>query len=108
MELESYLRQQTEFSERTFGPGRRTASVLDHLREELFEVEQNPDDIEEWIDVVMLALDGAWRHGYTPDQVCHALAAKLAKNKARTWPDWRTQPPDRAIEHVRSNGSESG
>ncbi|PPD34939.1 MAG: hypothetical protein CTY21_09475 [Methylomonas sp.] len=104
MELESYLRRQIEFSEQTFGPGRRTAMVLDHLRKELREVEQNPDDIEEWVDVAMLALDGAWRHGHTPEQICQALAAKLAKNKARTWPDWRTQPSDSAIEHVRDCG----
>jgi len=47
------------------------------------------------------AVDGAWRTGATPDAIIAALAAKQAKNEARTWPDWRTQPPDAAITHVK-------
>jgi len=46
--------------------GTRTKGVIDHLRKELDEVEKEPTDLLEWIDLVLLALDGAWRHGYTP------------------------------------------
>lgn len=56
-----------------------------------------------WIDVVILALDGAWRTGATPAQIIDALVAKQTKNEARTWPDWRTAPADKAIEHVRAD-----
>ncbi|WP_231753038.1 dATP/dGTP pyrophosphohydrolase domain-containing protein [Burkholderia sp. TSV86] len=59
----AYLQRQREFSERTFGPGARTAGVCDHIRKELKEIEANPGDLTEWIDVVILALDGAWRAG---------------------------------------------
>jgi ribA/ribD-fused uncharacterized protein len=76
--------------------------VIDHIRKELREIEADPTDVSEWIDVVILAFDGAWRHGATPDQIIAALVAKQAKNEARTWPDWRTLPQDRAIEHDRS------
>ena len=31
-----------------------------------------------------------------------AIKAKQARNEARTWPDWRTASPDKAIEHDRS------
>lgn len=103
MNLIEYLERQIAFSERTFGPGLRTKMVLDHIRKELAEVESAPTDLEEWIDVVMLALDGAWRAGYTPQQIAEQLTAKLAKNEARTWPDWRTAEPDKAIEHVRDD-----
>lgn len=34
-------------------------------------------------------------------EIVAALGAKQARNEARAWPDWRTAPPDRAIEHVR-------
>jgi len=29
------------------------------------------------------------------------IAEKQTRNEARTWPDWRTAPKDRAIEHVK-------
>lgn len=97
-----HLERQRRFSERTFGPGSRAAGVIDHIRKELREIEENPGDLAEWIDVVILALDGAWRTGATPAQIIDALLAKQAKNEARTWPDWRSAPSDKAIEHDRT------
>lgn len=101
--FEQHLHRQREFSERTFGPGPRAAGVIDHIRKELREIEEAPGDLAEWIDVVILALDGAWRTGATPAQIIDALVAKQTKNEARTWPDWRTAPADKAIEHVRAD-----
>ncbi|UXJ54858.1 DUF550 domain-containing protein [Pseudomonas citronellolis] len=100
--FEQHLQRQRDFSERTFGPGPRAAGVIDHIRKELREIEENPDDLAEWIDVVILALDGAWRSGATPAQIIDALVAKQTKNEARTWPDWRSAPADKAIEHDRT------
>jgi hypothetical protein len=76
--------------------------VIDHIRKELAEIEAAPDDLSEWVDVIILAFDGAWRAGYLPQQILDAIAAKQARNEARTWPDWRTAPADQAIEHDRS------
>jgi len=53
------------------------------------------------MDIVILALDGAWRQGASPDDIINALVAKQTKNENRVWPDWRTQPLDKAIEHVK-------
>lgn len=100
--LHRHLQRQRAFSERNFGPGMRTQGVVDHIRKELIEVLANPQDLSEWIDVAILALDGAWRTGATPAQIIAALVAKQDKNEARNWPDWRTAPPDQAIEHVRT------
>lgn len=97
----AHLARQREFSEKTFGPGVRTKGVVDHIRKELLEIEANPADLTEWIDVVILALDGAWRAGGTPAEIVHAMVAKQTKNEGRQWPDWRTAPLDKAIEHVR-------
>ncbi|MGC6777829.1 dATP/dGTP pyrophosphohydrolase domain-containing protein [Pseudomonas aeruginosa] len=44
-----------------------------------------------------LALDAA------DDAIIVDLFAKQALNEARTWPDWRTAPADRAIEHDRAD-----
>lgn len=97
----TYLDHQREWSTATFGPGERTAGVVDHLRKELEEVLAAPDDVTEWADLIILAFDGAWRAGHDSQAILDAVAAKQARNETRTWPDWRTMPPGVAIEHVR-------
>lgn len=102
-DLVAHLRRQRRFSEKTFGPGARTKGVIQHIRKELLEIENDPTDVEEWVDVVLLALDGAWRAGWTSDGIAKAIEAKQTKNEGRTWPDWRTASPDAAIEHDRTS-----
>lgn len=106
-DLVSHLQRQIIFSTKTFGPGQRTEGVLDHIRKELIEIEEAPDDLEEWIDVVMLALDGAWRAGYSPEAIAAQLMAKQEKNERRQWPDWRTAEPGKAIEHLRDDETDA-
>lgn len=101
-----HLHRQRQFSEATFGPGQRTNGVLDHIRKELIEIEADPTDIEEWIDVVILALDGAWRAGATPEKIIQTLVDKQTKNEQRVWPDWRTADPNAAITHVKPQGTQ--
>lgn len=96
-----HLVRQAKFSLETFGPGARSKGVVDHIRKELCEIEADPSDLKEWIDVIILALDGAWRTGATPQQIIDAIVAKQDKNEGRVWPDWRTADPDKAIEHDR-------
>jgi hypothetical protein len=98
----AHLQRQREFSLRTFGPGSRAKGVVAHIRKELDEVEADPTDLSEWIDVAILALDGAWRSGAEPQQIIDALIAKQTRNEAREWPDWRTAGDDAPIEHVRA------
>jgi hypothetical protein len=100
-DLISHIQRQIEFSKRTFGPGQRTAGIITHIRKELAEIESDPTDIEEWIDVVILAIDGAWRSSHTAAEIALALYAKQSKNEKRTWPDWREFGPGEAIEHIR-------
>lgn len=97
----AHIERQREFSLRTFGPGPRTAGVLDHITKELDEIRKAPTDLSEWADVIILALDGAQRTGADPQAIIDAIVAKQAKNEAREWPDWRDQDPDKAIEHRR-------
>mgnify|MGYP003657241398 CR=1 FL=1 len=97
-----FLARQADHSEKVFGPKSRWKSVLDHIRKELAEIERKPDDLEEWIDVMLLAFDGARRAtGAEPEDIVAALLAKQTKNEGRVWPDWRTVPDGVAIEHVR-------
>lgn len=113
------LHRQAAFSKATFGPGVRTEGVLDHISKEIEEV-RNADSFEErvdeWADLVILSLDGLIREikynspsAKSMDFLSVASVAwskiqnKQCRNELRDWPDWRTQDPNKAIEHVRSS-----
>jgi len=104
-DLVEYLTVYREFSERTYGPPSpiRLQGVIDHLRKEVQEISEAPMDQTEWVDVVILALDGLWRIGLTSEEVAQAITDKVAINMDREWPDWRNVDPSRAIEHIKSN-----
>lgn len=95
-----HISRQREWSTRTFGPGSRTRGITNHIREELVEIEADPTDLVEWVDVIILAIDGAWRSGHEPQEILDALKAKQAVNEARDWPDWRGLTQDDPINHL--------
>jgi len=129
MDLQQHLRRQMAFSKATFGPGDRLSGVTDHMSKELIEVKEAGDP-REWVDLVLLSLDGLWRSlaydgqdpyiaTYTsgskkglennwdniPEIMTMLIQEKQSKNEQRTWPDWRGADPTKAIEHDRSNES---
>lgn len=100
--LQTYIERHRDWSRETFGPNDRRAGVLAHIRKELVEIEDSGgDDVEEWVDIMILAIDGAWRAGHDPGKIAATLLVKQEKNKARQWPDWREKRDDEPIEHVR-------
>jgi hypothetical protein len=124
MDLKQHLIRQMVFSRATFGPGARQMGVIDHIRKELAEVEESNGSAAEWVDVVILALDGLTRElwangiriqpglgqlsGHYVDKAsevaamaCGLIELKQSHNEVRDWPDWRTAPADKAIEHMR-------
>lgn len=113
MDLQQHLIRQMAFSHATFGPGERTNGVIDHIRKELIEVEEANGEASEWVDVVILALDGLTRRlaftsgndradpALVAQVACNMIVGKQTRNEARNWPDWRGQNADKAIEHVR-------
>lgn len=120
MDLEQHLLRQMAFSHATFGPGKRTHGVIDHIKKELDEVAaaaldvtQKQSTADEWVDVVILALDGLTRElifnkegtRFDPEEAAREavkrIKAKQTKNEGRVWPDWRTADKDKAITHVK-------
>lgn len=101
-EFIDYYRKQIGWSRLTFGPGHRTKGVIEHIQKELKEIEEKPFDLNEWIDVIILAMDGFWRHGGSAEDLLPYLLVKQMRNMSRTWPDWRDMTEDQAIEHDRS------
>lgn len=97
----AHLERQRAWSTKTFGPGVRLG-VIDHIEKELDEVREDVTCLEEWVDVIILAFDGAWRAGHEPQAIIDAVKAKQLRNEAREWPDWRTMSADEAIEHVKA------
>jgi hypothetical protein len=98
-----HIRDQREWSEATFGPGPRLLGVLNHIRLELAEVENDPADASEWADLLILVIDGATRQGITAQQLIYAYRDKMRANYARDWPDWRGRSEDEPIEHIRTS-----
>ncbi len=96
MNLKQHLIRQMAFSHATFGPGERTEGVIDYIRKELIEVEEADGESSEWVDVVILALDGltrrlAYRNGerrIDPGKVaeiaCRMLEGCLKESKHAT------------------------
>lgn len=111
-DLHKHLVKAIKFSRDTYGPGFRYEGVLDHIEKEIKEIRAKPSDLEEWIDIWILAMDGATRcveehcgQKVKYEDVAAAcismLKTKVKKNYSRKWPDWRTADPNKAIEHLR-------
>lgn len=97
--LDSYLYRHIEWSDRVFGPGPRTAGLLKHIAKELDEIKEKPLDLSEWIDVLILAFDGAWRAGHSVEEMLLALQEKQNVNFKRKWV---IRGSDEPIEHDRT------
>ncbi|MGJ7039636.1 putative NAD(P)/FAD-binding protein YdhS [Shinella sp. BE166] len=100
--LTTYFARHIEWSRKTFGAEARTKGLTNHIRKELLEIEREPRDLSEWVDVIILAMDGFWLHGGKAEDLMPALMSKQEKNMARTWADPRTLSEGDPIEHDRS------
>ncbi len=97
--ISRYVEDQRVWSDSIFGTGRRTLGVTNHIRKELAEIEADPDDVREWIDVIILAINGYTRHGGKPEELAEMLEAKQRVNFERAWP--AMQPEDQPMEHLK-------
>ena len=95
--IDALADEKARWSTKTFGTGKRTRGLLEHLRRELAEIEQSPDDLVEWVDVILLAMDGYQRHGGRT--LLEDLRKKHNINTWRTWP--APESEDHAAEHDR-------
>lgn len=96
--IPSLMKDFIPWSKKTFGLELRTEGLLKHIQKELNEIREKPTDTEEWIDVIILALDGAWRHGATPQQIETVLANKLQKCYQRKY---QQNGSNEVCEHIR-------
>lgn len=99
MDISDYVFAHKLWSEKTFGAGKRTEGLCKHIESELAEIRCCPTDLSEWVDVIILAIDGAWRAGYSEDQIENALILKQEENFERKWPKPRSE--DEPVEHIK-------
>jgi len=71
-----------------------------HIVQEVEEVLSSRGELEEWIDIIILALDGAWRSGNSPQSIVDALELKQEKNFRRSWPDKETLGQNEPSNHT--------
>ena len=85
--LELLLKEQKEFSDKTFGTPqeRNEMGALHHLKLEIDELIENTNDTSEWADCLLLLIDGARRKGHTFSDLVDFALAKIEINKKRTW-----------------------
>ena len=100
MNFTNYVRLHREWTLQALGEGEKVEGILRHIESELDEIREDPADLEEWIDLMILAIDGAVRQGYSDAQIASALVDKQLKNRARQWPPIGSVPDDQPIEHV--------
>ena len=86
MNLITYLERHKEWSEHTFGTEPRTVGLLKHLVRETVEIAEDPADVQEWVDAIILSFDALLNLGRSPEQVCALLCAKQSLNTQREWP----------------------
>ncbi len=98
-EIADYVRRQRLWSKVTFGPGRRTEGILKHIEKEMQEVREEPESPKEWLDIVILALDGAWRTGASPAEIRGHLWDKQILNLSREFP--YPESEDHISEHIK-------
>lgn len=103
MTLYEYLHRQKEWSLNTFGPGdsvEKHEGLIVHICKELDEIMDDPSDTVEWIDVAILALEGALRSKDSVAEVIDEMITKQLVNENRIWPNWEEVEPGVPIEHI--------
>lgn len=103
MNLYDYIQRHQQWSHDTFGPvsHRGPEGSIKHLRKEVEELAADPTDVSEVADVMILAIDIAYRAGITPEELITGLQDKQDTNIARKWPHWRKADPNEPVEHER-------
>lgn len=94
------IARQKTWALKTFGPGDHSQGLLKHIKKEVIEIMEDPSETEEWIDIIILAMEGAWRSGATPEEIAQLFGLKMSKNERRNWPAVENIDADIPIEHL--------
>ena len=86
MSLGEFFDRKYKWSLKTFGEKPNAAPLIKHVRREVKECADQPGDLIEWVDVVLLALDGAARYAHANGhEFVAAMMGKQIVNCRRKW-----------------------
>ena len=83
-DFESVFQRVAAFQVKQF-PNQSVHSKLVHLKREVDELIQAPDDAHEWADCLLLILGAASKAGFTPETLLRHADAKMEINESRSW-----------------------
>lgn len=97
-DINKWTEFQNEFSEWAFETfkGQKIDGKLKHMKKEIDEIIENPDDIIEWADVMLLFLNASKQQGLDMDQILDACKEKFEIIKKR---EWQEPDEDGTIQH---------
>jgi hypothetical protein len=81
----NFVEEKARWSRKTFGEEVTCEGLVAHIQKELKEVLDDPSDLEEWVDVIFLALDGASRSGHSGREVSLMILKKFSVLEKRKW-----------------------
>lgn len=87
-EWDRFQRELMEWADGVFGADAPLERLIDHIKEELDEVQADPNDRVEWADVLIMIMHGALRSGHTMTEILTtARDVKFPILKQRKWSD---------------------
>lgn len=101
--LSEYVKKHNFWSRNSFGVHSDPRGLIKHIIKECDEVLEDPTDGEEWVDIIILAIDGFNRcaNEATCDNALeYVLQVKQQKNMTRSWP--KNADPGEPVEHIRT------
>lgn len=104
MEMQTHQDAIAEWQAKTF-PTQPLAGKLAHLKQEVEELGEHPDEVEEWADVLNLFLGSAAMAGLDVRDLLMAGALKLEVCRQRKWGPVQ---PDGSYHHVEDPTGTSG
>jgi hypothetical protein len=84
LDFQDIAREHLEWTQSTF-PDLETQSALEHLKDEIKEIEAEPTDAIEYADALGLLLEAACRSGVSVENILEAFRDKIQVNKVRKW-----------------------
>lgn len=81
--LFNWLNKQRRWSFENHGNDEKTVAVLQTIYGEVVSTNGQPKDVNLWIRIIVLALEGALRQGFTPHEICEALEKKQIEYMAK-------------------------
>ena len=85
-ELKNLFKEHIKWSQQTFGKKKTYKACFAHMEREIDECRENPKDIEEYADILLLLFDAFYRGtGKGFDALVNAVSKKIKKNKNRKW-----------------------